>query len=393
MERRIAAFLLLVDESDQANVDINGFIDIFNQAAVSPFKLRFSSVPTLSELSVLRAAPRIAPSLAAFELQQADLRQTGQIFAVASSSPPANGSPRPASQTRMPPTEFSAPLPPNHPAARTQSPQSTASAAAAAKAAADNLRATLLARAASKKPRASYSGSRTLAFRAGAMPATCRSQGSGTKLPSLRPPQSARATSSAPRSAAPPITAAPKPPAEEAPRSSSTFTAAEALSTTANVPPVAAAPVPSATLKFAATPSSMATTPSVTSAPVIFAPSPASTPSASEAPRSVAPRAARWTSIAAPMPLSTAIKPPATPGPVTSATRRGAATPSTRATPQCVGHCSTISLVLDLHGCPLCHSLVELCGFFCCVTCTCLCLSCLSLGGHPIMGRAPGFLA
>jgi len=69
VERRIAAFLLLVDESDQANVDINGFIDIFNQAAVSPVKRRFSSVPTLSELSVLRAAPRIAPSLAAFELQ------------------------------------------------------------------------------------------------------------------------------------------------------------------------------------------------------------------------------------------------------------------------------------------------------------------------------------
>jgi len=69
VERRIAEFLLLVDESDQANADINGFIDIFNPTAVSPFKLRSSSVPTLSQLSVSRAAPKIAPSLAACELQ------------------------------------------------------------------------------------------------------------------------------------------------------------------------------------------------------------------------------------------------------------------------------------------------------------------------------------
>jgi len=181
IERRIAKFLLLVDRSDKANADIKGFIASFNPTALPPTKVRSSSVPSLSGLSGSRSAPRIAPSPAALALKNADVRHPGQLFSGSPILPAgwvANGAPRPTSQTQMPPPELPAPLPRNHPAARTQSARGAASAAAtaatAAKAAADDLRATLLARAASKKPRSSPSGSRASAMRSGTSAATVR---------------------------------------------------------------------------------------------------------------------------------------------------------------------------------------------------------------------------
>jgi len=251
VERRIAESLLLVDRNEQANADIKGFIASCNPKELPPTKLRSSAVPSPSNLSGLRSAPRIAPSPAAFALQQADLRHPGQRFSGAPSRPAgwvANGSLRPTSHTRMPPLELPAPLPHDHPAARAHSAQVAASeaatAATASKAAAGDLRATLLARAAFKKPRSSPSGIRASALPAGGLAATTRSQWSRTTLPSPRPYQSARTPSSAQRRAAPPPTAASKPPVG-APRRPSCLSSAAAMpSVAASIPPAAAALLP-----------------------------------------------------------------------------------------------------------------------------------------------------
>jgi len=274
VERRIAEFLLLVDKSDQANADITGFIAGFNPTALPPAKVRSSSGLSLSGLSDLRAAPRIAPSPAAFAGQQADPRRPGQLFSGAPYRPAgwvANGSPRPTSQTRMPPPELPAPLPPSHPAAIAQSGRSVESAAstaaAAAKAAVDNLRATLVARAASNKPRASSSGSRASAMRAGALATTGSSRGSGATPPSPRPPPLARTRSSTPRPAATPSTASPTPPAAAAPAPSSEPRAAAKPSAAATAPPAPAAPAPSSKPRAAAKPSVSATAPPAPAAP------------------------------------------------------------------------------------------------------------------------------
>ena len=92
---RIAELLVLVDKCDKAYAAIMGHISKFNAKVLPPIALRASQRPSLSGLSWLRAAQRIAPTPSAFALQQSDPRRSGELFSGGSSRPVgwvANGS-------------------------------------------------------------------------------------------------------------------------------------------------------------------------------------------------------------------------------------------------------------------------------------------------------------
>ena len=159
---RIAELMALVDKCETAHAAISGYISKFNPKVLPPIASRGSQRPSLSGLSGLRAAPRIAPTPSAFALQHADPRRPGDLFSGGSLRPTgwvANGSQPPTHHVRMAPPDLPAPLPPIHPAVLVRSIGTTSSAAtsaaAAAEAATAALRATLVARAVAEKPRAS----------------------------------------------------------------------------------------------------------------------------------------------------------------------------------------------------------------------------------------------
>jgi len=121
VERRIGELLLMVDRSGEAHAAIKGFIATFKPTILPSQKTRTSQAPSLSGLSALRAAPRIAPSPGTFARQLADPRHPDELFSGATTRPSgwvATGSPKPTSQTRMAPPDLPAPLAAHLPAAR-----------------------------------------------------------------------------------------------------------------------------------------------------------------------------------------------------------------------------------------------------------------------------------
>ena len=285
VERRIGELLLLVDKSGKAHAAIKGFILTFKPTLLPPHKARTSQGPSLSGLSALRAAPRIAPSPGTFARQRADPQRPGELFFGATSRPPgwvAKGSPKPTSQTRMAPPDLPAPLPPHHPAARTQAAKgatsSATSAATDAREIAEKLRATLLARAAAKKQPVSVPSSGSGASSA-ALP------GASPSMP--QPPSAAletaasskaRATKSA---AAPPSTRRSPTTATPPPKqgSAGTRSSATPAATTRRVAALSAAShvvAPGGTRPASTTPTASATGSAAT--PACAAPSPSLPP-------------------------------------------------------------------------------------------------------------------
>jgi len=115
--QRVAEFLLLAGMSQKAHLAMSKYVNGF-----APTLLLSSSgrAPPLGTLSGLRAVPRIAPTPAQFLKQQADPRRPGDKFTGGPSRPTgwvAAGSQPPTHQSRQPPEELPAPLPPTHPAA------------------------------------------------------------------------------------------------------------------------------------------------------------------------------------------------------------------------------------------------------------------------------------